>query len=237
MSLNEKKPVLLINGSPRKEQSNTLVLSRALVAGYAAQTGAPVDELTVYEMNIAPCRGCLTCWIQTPGKCVIRDDMDRAHELMREAGLVVVSFPLYFFGMPSQLKAFLDRMVPVMRFYDGGPTVLRPHYSFDDKHFVVVSTCGFRESGEIYDPLRSHIRTLFEGRADFIAVPEGEMIQEPTMRDILNKRLEELREAGRALALEGRIPAEEAERLSRPLINTRAFERILKAKSNAIEHT
>lgn len=231
-----KAPVLLINGSPRKEKSNTLILTRTLLAGYVGETGAQAEELTVYDMDITPCLGCLTCWKETPGRCVIRDSMDRAHDLVREAGVIAVSFPLYFFGMPSQMKAFLDRMVPVMRFYDGGPSVLRPHYSFEGKRFVIVSTCGFRESGEIYDPLRSHIRTLLDDKADFIAVPQGEMIQEPQMAAIMAKRLEEMEEAGRVLAREGRIPPERLEALSRPLINVRSFERILKATSHRIEH-
>ncbi len=237
MDLKAKGPVLLINGSPRKERSNTLKLAAALLAGYEEATGAVAETLTVYDMDIAPCRGCFACWRQTPGRCALRDDMDRAHALAAAAKLIVVSFPLYFYGAPSQMKAFLDRMLPVLQIYNGGPVLKRTCYSFGDKHFVVVSSCGYRDSGEVYDPLRSQMKALFGDRvpADLIAVPQGEMIREEQMGPILEKRLEELRDAGRRLARTGSLTQEELAALSRPFMSPRAFERIVGAGAGAYD--
>ena len=72
--------VLLINGSPKGKNSNTLKLANKFVEGLVeerqgAGEDVVVDVLDVSSLNIGACRGCFCCWKSTPGKCVIRDDM------------------------------------------------------------------------------------------------------------------------------------------------------------------
>ena len=85
--------ILVINGSPRMERSNSLRMTRAFLEGLAKTCDTQVEELTVAKMHIEPCLGCLNCWKRTPGKCFRDDDMAAAIESYVTADLVVGVFP------------------------------------------------------------------------------------------------------------------------------------------------
>ena len=72
-----------------------------------------VEILPVYNLRLQPCRGCFACWSATPGACSIRDDMAGVMEKLLAADVVIWSFPLYYFGLPSGLKALMDRQLPM----------------------------------------------------------------------------------------------------------------------------
>ncbi|MDR2053653.1 MAG: NAD(P)H-dependent oxidoreductase, partial [Treponema sp.] len=67
--------ILVLNGSPKGEHSNTLELTLAFIDGITAVQNHSINTITVSRKNIEPCRGCFCCWEKTPGKCVIPDDM------------------------------------------------------------------------------------------------------------------------------------------------------------------
>ena len=149
--------ILVINGSPRMERSNSLRMTRAFLEGLAKTCDTQVEELTVAKMHIEPCLGCLNCWKRTPGKCFRDDDMAAAIESYVTADLVVWSFPLYYYALPGQLKCFLDRTVPINRPVmcdrtDGkgnGKHVTR--YDQSHQRHVLISTCGFFSPKGNYD--------------------------------------------------------------------------------------
>jgi len=43
------------------------------------------------------------------GRCVIRDDMDDIYQSLEEADALIIGSPIFFYGLPSQLKALVDR--------------------------------------------------------------------------------------------------------------------------------
>ncbi len=97
--------VLGIMGSPRL-QSNTHLLLEAALKGAQSQQ-AEVETILVDSLKIAPCReyyGCLK-----DGNCVIRDDMDAIYPRLLSADVVIVAAPMFFYGLPAQLKALIDR--------------------------------------------------------------------------------------------------------------------------------
>lgn len=60
--------ILVINGSPKGKKSNTYRLTDAFLRGVRqAEKDAVIEELTVYDMDIKPCRGRFACWSKTPG--------------------------------------------------------------------------------------------------------------------------------------------------------------------------
>ncbi len=100
-----KPRILAIAGSPRR-QGNTEILLDHAIAG-AESAGAQVEKLVVPDMSIAPCNSCGAC-LET-GACPIEDDMaELYHHLLTCQGLVVAT-PVYFYGLPAQLKAAIDR--------------------------------------------------------------------------------------------------------------------------------
>ena len=111
--------ILAINGSPKGKRSNTWRLTSAFLEGITIQeendgAQAPeIETLNIGSLNIKPCLGCFSCWSKTPGKCCIHDDMQGVIDKILWADVVVWSFPLYYFGLPGQLKTLIDRQLPM----------------------------------------------------------------------------------------------------------------------------
>jgi hypothetical protein len=74
--------------------------------------GWRMTNLTLCEIDIAPCRGCFECWIKTPGVCVIDDAGRDVARQMTHSDLLVFLTPLTFGGYSSELKKALDRLIP-----------------------------------------------------------------------------------------------------------------------------
>lgn len=104
--------VLVLKGSPRKK-SDTFLFAAAFVEGMQTQGDIDVEIIDVIKKDIRPCRGCFGCWSTNEIRCVQNDDMADILPKIVHADVVIWSFPLYCFGMPSHLKAFMDRMLPL----------------------------------------------------------------------------------------------------------------------------
>ncbi len=99
--------ILGINGSPRKEASNTRKLVRSVLDG-AAELGAETELIDIADRTITFCSGCLTCY--TTGSCIFDDDAQEIFALMQEADGIVLGSPVYILSITGQLKQLLDRL-------------------------------------------------------------------------------------------------------------------------------
>jgi multimeric flavodoxin WrbA len=98
--------VLGIYGSPRKGGNSDELLDAALAA--AAQEGAEVER--VYARKFKNLSGCLECGgCDDTGECVVDDDMQGVYPLLDEAQAVILSAPVFFYNLPAQVKALVDR--------------------------------------------------------------------------------------------------------------------------------
>ncbi len=99
--------VLGLQGSPRKNGNTDYLMQTFLEK--ARQMGAGVELLQIPEMNIQYCKGCGYC--EKKGFCVIRDDemADHVYPKLRQADLVVLGSPVFFYGICAQLKTLIDR--------------------------------------------------------------------------------------------------------------------------------
>ena len=98
--------VLGLQGSPRRKGNTAFLLD--LFLSEAARLGARTRVVHPAREPIAACRGCGTC--EKQGLCVSQDIMGEIFfPLLREADLVVVASPVYFYGLTAQLKGFIDR--------------------------------------------------------------------------------------------------------------------------------
>jgi multimeric flavodoxin WrbA len=89
--------ILAINGSPRGKNSNTDQLLIPFLKG-AQEGGAIVEELYLSQKNIKGCQGCFACWVKTPGKCVLKDDMPELLDKVNAADVLIFGTPLYACG-------------------------------------------------------------------------------------------------------------------------------------------
>ena len=139
---------LIINGSLRNENSRSMMVARKFVEGIANSTDSEVEVIELSKVNIEHCMGCFCCWKVTPGKCAIRDDMDMIREKILESDVVVLAFPLYFFGVSSKMKTLIDRLLPFKCPYNGrlatedNITILDFRPELENKKFVIVSACA-----------------------------------------------------------------------------------------------
>lgn len=204
--------VLLINGSPKTDRSNTIRLTNAFLQGLGEVCDIEIDELIPSKMHIEPCMGCLNCWKRTPGKCFQHDDMPAALEKYISADLIVWSFPLYFYSLPGQLKLFLDRTVPtkkpVMQDRTDGRGNGTHMTRWDQSHQrnVLISTCGFFSYKGNYDSVLAQFDLMLGvGNYTTLFCGEGEMYPVPPLQDRVNEYLGYAVEAGREYGKYGTI--------------------------------
>lgn len=229
--------VLVINGSPKGKKSNTIKLTDAFIKGMQSAGDVEVQTVTIVEKDIKGCMGCFSCWGATPGRCIIKDDMDAIREQVLWADVVLESYPLYFFGMPGQMKTFTDRMVPFTQSYlgesaegkTGGFHEMR--FGIESKKMILISTCGYTNSKIIYDSLLKEYDCFCgNGNYTFIANPQGELFGIPMFDEITAVRLKKLEEAGAQYVKNaGSIDAKLIDQIGQEMIPSRAFGKILEA--------
>lgn len=204
--------ILAIQGSPRRNKYTQLVLNRLLEG--ASVEGAACETIHLADKKIRPCKGCYTCWIRTPGKCVHDDDMPDLLERMKECDVEVYATPLYIYGMTGLMKNFMDRRIPAVLPYledSGGVTVHPPRYPRADR-IVLVSVCGMPEL-ELFDALVSHFRLIAHSQqrrlAGVLLRPGSEsLLFLDWMGDKGKAVLEGFYQAGRELVLQGSVSPE-----------------------------
>jgi multimeric flavodoxin WrbA/protein-tyrosine-phosphatase len=98
--------ILGLQGSPRKKGNTHFLLSTFMTA--AEKFGARTHVIDVTQKKIIPCKEYTVC--EKKGYCPIEDDVkDEIYPLLREAELVIVATPIFFYNMTAQLKAVVDR--------------------------------------------------------------------------------------------------------------------------------
>ena len=99
--------IAILNGSPRKE--NTEAMVNAFAEG-AREAGHEVEILHVGRMNIAGCKGCEYCHTKGEGKCVQKDDMEQVIPAYIDSDMIVFASPVYYFGLTAQMNAAIQRV-------------------------------------------------------------------------------------------------------------------------------
>lgn len=136
--------VLVFNGSPKGQNSNTSVLVQAFLRG-AQKAGADTDEVYLIDKTIHHCTGCFSCWFKTPGQCIFHDDMDALLPAYKLADIVCFATPVYTWNMTAALKNFIDRLAPLK-----SPLLTQSDTGFDlqdteakTSQYMVISNAGF----------------------------------------------------------------------------------------------
>jgi len=97
--------LLGLMGSPRIGGNTDLLLDACIKE--AESLGAEVEKIIVDRLKITQCRefyGCLT-----DGNCIIQDDMRDIYPKLLDADIVIIASPIFFYGLPGQLKNLIDR--------------------------------------------------------------------------------------------------------------------------------
>lgn len=103
------KKVIVVSSSLRKE-SCSAILAKSFAEG-ALSMGHVVDFISIKDMNLKYCIGCLSC--QSREKCVLNDEMNGLYDKFNQADVLVFATPVYYYSICGQLKTFLDRLNPL----------------------------------------------------------------------------------------------------------------------------
>ncbi len=173
--------ILVLNGSP-KQKSDTFRLTEAFLKGMNKAGGHEINVVRVIEKRIAPCRGCFGCWKRCDGHCVINDDQNAILDLYRDAELIIWSFPLYCYAMPSHLKAVLDRTIPLVSMQmiidEDGAVRHKPLIDVTKMRTLIISGCGFPNWDGNFDGLKQMCKVCF-GDPLMLCVPETPLLNVP----------------------------------------------------------
>ncbi|MDO4537269.1 MAG: flavodoxin family protein [Coriobacteriales bacterium] len=212
--------ILVLNGSPKRDKSDTMHITRAFLAGMCDAAEHDVRTIHVVDKSIAYCTGCFTC-MRNGGTCIHTDDMKEILEDILDSDLLILNYPLYCYGMPAPLKALMDRTLPLSsmamqrvgeRFEHVGQR------DFSRLRYLMVCGCGFPNSTHNFEPAVAQFKLMFPTNHTIITVPESPMFNAPEAAPVTVPRLELIRQAGRQYADHGTIEPDLLAEICSPMI-------------------
>jgi len=97
--------ITAIYGSPRKNRNTDILLDTFL--NEFENSDHVINKFYLRKMSISPCIECEKCY--TTGNCVLDDDMKALYPMFKDSDIVVLSSPVFFYGLNALAKAMVDR--------------------------------------------------------------------------------------------------------------------------------
>ncbi|WP_319377946.1 NAD(P)H-dependent oxidoreductase [uncultured Methanocorpusculum sp.] len=106
----------------------------------AEDAGCIVERLDIVSLDLSGCRQIYHCMEKE--HCVILDEAEKYHTLLKEADGIIIATPVMTYGIPGQLKSFMDRCQPfyMAKYY-------RKHSFISDEHAKIRKTLFICISG------------------------------------------------------------------------------------------
>ena len=134
--------VVAILGSHR-DSGNGAAAVQEIVAGLRL---GETDQQTLVALNrcrILPCLACDRC---RKGDCLIKDDFEMIMDEVKQADLVIFATPVYFNGVSSMMKTFIDR---AQQYY-----VKSDSFSKKKRDVILLATAGAKTYEEQFEGVR-----------------------------------------------------------------------------------
>ena len=212
--------ILVLNGSPKRERSDTMHITYAFLEGMEEVGVQEVHVLHAIDLHIEYCRGCFAC-MHNGGTCIHDDDMRGILEKIIDSDLLILSFPLYCYGMPASLKAIIDRILPLssMAMQKVGDRYEHVgQMDFSHLRYLMICGCGFPNSKHNFEPAVAQFKLLFPQGHTILTVPESPMFNAPEAAIVTAPRLERIKQAGQQYAEKGKIEASLLDEITSPMI-------------------
>lgn len=212
--------ILVLNGSPKRDKSDTMHITRAFLEGMQETATQEIHVIDVIDRHIEYCTGCFACK-RNGGTCIHDDDMRAILTEILESDLLLFSFPLYCYGMPAPLKALLDRTMPLssMAMQKTGDRYEHVGQAdFSRLRYMMICGCGFPNSKHNFEPAVEQFKQCFPCNHTIITIPESPMFNAPEAKIVTEPRLELVRQAGKQFAETGEINAALLAEIGSPMI-------------------
>ncbi len=212
--------ILAINASHRGDQGYTRFLLDRLLAG-ATAAGAECELVTLAKVKINRCLGCERCHTEHPLRCVY-DDKDGVRSILQKmaaADVIIYATPIYVLGMSGLLKTFLDRLNATcntfdLQLSDSGLVFHHVDRAICSKPFVTLVCCDnieaetpksvlvyFRIFAKFMDAPQVGVLVRNGGRLSGHGEDSARLARFPKLTEVYAA----YEQAGRELAVEGRI--------------------------------
>ena len=212
--------ILVLNGSPKREKSDTMHMTRAFLEGMNDVRKNEVNIINVIDKHIEYCTGCLGC-MSNGGNCVHDDDMRGILEEILNSDVLLFSFPLYGYGMPAPLKALLDRTLPLANIAMKKVGDRYEHVAqadFSHLKYVMICGCGFPNAVHNFEGIVTQFKLMFRDNLQIITVSEAPMFNAKEAEPVTVPFLQIVRQAGSEYAKDGQVSDETMKKLSVPMI-------------------
>ena len=117
--------IIIFDGGPRRGW-NTAQMCESFAAG-AAEAGAEVETVRLYDLDFKGCRSCFACKVKggaSYGRCAQRDGASGLLSRAAQADGLVFASPVYFWTVTPQLHALIERLLfPFFSYGAGSPTL------------------------------------------------------------------------------------------------------------------
>ena len=223
--------ILVLNGSPKREHSDTIHITRAFLDGMQSAAPQEVHTIHVIDKHIEYCTGCFAC-MRNGGTCIHDDDMREILNEILGSDLLIWSFPLYCYGMPAPLKALLDRTLPLSSMAMQKVGEWYEHVGqadFSHLRYLMICGCGFPNSAHNFEPAVAQFKLCFPGNHTILTVPESPMFNAPEAAVVTEPRLVLVRQAGKQYAETGEIDAVLLDEICSPMIPEEQYAAIVNA--------
>jgi multimeric flavodoxin WrbA len=154
------------------------------------EAGSELETLSVSKLKIEGCRNCGACGKE--GVCAIKDDMSIVYQAFEWAQSIVVSAPIFFYDVPAQGKALIDRS----QAFWSRRYVLGQHREGRPGARGFLLAVGATKGADLFSPVNLSVRYFF----DALAFPKSfpilayRKIEGP--ENLTLEQLEEVRLAG-----------------------------------------
>ena len=212
--------ILVLNGSPKREKSDTLHITRAFLDGMQDAASQEIHIINVIDRHIEYCTGCFACK-RNGGTCIHDDDMQAILKEILDSDLLLFSFPLYCYGMPAPLKALLERTMPLssMAMQKVGDRYEHVGQAdFSHLRYLMICGCGFPNSRHNFEPAVAQFKQCFPCNHSILTIPESPMFNVPEAAIVTEPRLALVRQAGKQYAEAGEIDAALLREIGSPMI-------------------
>jgi len=193
--------VLAFNASPRKEKGVSEIIMNLFLEG-AAEGGAETERYYIVDLDIKGCIGCFKCWVETPGRCIYRDDMDWIIPKFMDADVIYLGTPIYNYNITHYLQRMMERMLPTALPYmeeREGSTRHPERHERKAQKIVLAAVAGFPDTENF-----NQARALFPN-AIYIFLPAAQILQDPEGSKYLSDFKDAVKEVGRQIVTRGEI--------------------------------
>lgn len=221
--------IMVFNGSPKKNASDTMCMTRAFVEGMNESGKNEVQTVHAIEKHIEFCSGCFSC-MKNGGNCIHKDDMKGILDEILKSDLLIFSYPLYCYGMPAPLKTLIDRTMPLSSMAIQKVEGRYEHVSQADVSrlkYVMICGCGFPNSRQNFEPAVAQFKLCFPRNHTVITVSESPMFNVLEAELVTKPRLDLIRQAGNQYAKTGKIESELMAKIASPMIPEDEYAKIV----------